>query len=159
MVTNLTRETMASSVIGWPVGAIAKLNAIAKIYKYRGFNEGHHFILMTMEVHDAPGHDVNCFIRECAFIFPNRQLKGHLSLSFYIQFSKQHVSITLQCVLAFAIKRKIALMNNACSRPLITIISHNLNVGDIRRAVGEIASYHERDYLSFFFWSLQAVPL
>ncbi len=98
-----------------------------------------------MEVPDAPKRDMDHFIRECAFIFPNRRSKGHLSLSFCIQFSKQRVSIALQCVLTFVIKRKIALMNDACSRPLITIRSHNLNVGDIRRAMGEITSYHERD--------------
>jgi hypothetical protein len=38
-----------------------------------------------------------------------------------------------QCALAFAIKRKIALVgDDACSRPPITIKSHDLHVGDIR---------------------------
>ncbi len=42
-------------------------------------------------------------------------------------------------------ERNIALAGDACSRPRITMGSHDLHVGDIRRAVGEIASYHERD--------------
>ncbi len=37
------------------------------------------------------------------------------------------------------------LAGDACSRPPITIRSHYLHVGDIRRAVGEIISYHKRD--------------
>ncbi len=43
------------------------------------------------------------------------------------------------------------LASDACSEPLITIRSHNLHVGNIRGAMGEIAFYHERDYLSPFF--------
>jgi hypothetical protein len=100
---------------------------------------------MTMEVHGAPVRDMDRFIREGAFLFLNRQSKGHLSLSFCIQFSKQCVTIALQCVLAFVSERKIALMSDACSRPLVIIKSHNLHVGDIRRVMGEITSYHERD--------------
>jgi hypothetical protein len=34
-------------------GVVVKLSVIVKISKYRGFHEGHHFILMAMEVHDA----------------------------------------------------------------------------------------------------------
>jgi hypothetical protein len=41
----------------------------------------------------------------------------------------------------------------------MTIRSHDLHVGDIRGAMGEIASYHERDYLSPFFWFLRAIRL
>jgi hypothetical protein len=36
-------------------------------------------------------------------------------------------------------------MGDTCSRPSITIKSHDLHVGDIRRIMGEIASYHEKD--------------
>jgi hypothetical protein len=43
------------------------------------------------------------------------------------------------------------LTGDACSRPPITIRSHNLHANDIRGDVGEITSYHEKDYLSFFF--------
>jgi hypothetical protein len=39
----------------------------------------------------------------------------------------------------YAIKIKIALVGNACS-------SHDLLASDIKRFVGEIASYHNRDY-------------
>jgi hypothetical protein len=66
-------------------------------------------------------------------------------LSFCIQFFKQHVSIACERALAFAIERKIALVGDACSRPPITIRSHDLHVGDIKEAMGEIISYHERD--------------
>jgi len=62
-----------------------------------------------------------------------------------IQFFKQHVSIALQHALAFEIEKKIVLASDACSRPPNTIRSHNLHVDDIRKVVGEIASYHERD--------------
>jgi len=37
------------------------------------------------------------------------------------------------------------LAGDACSRPPITIESHNLHASNIRRAMGEIVSYHERD--------------
>jgi hypothetical protein len=42
---------------------------------------------------------------------------------------------------------KIIEMNKilTCARPHITIRSHDLHVGDIRGAMGEIASYHKRD--------------
>ncbi len=53
MVIDLTWENVALNVISWPTCAIAKLNTIAKIYKYRGLNEGHHFIPMTIEVQGA----------------------------------------------------------------------------------------------------------
>ncbi len=66
-------------------------------------------------------------------------------MSFSIQFFKQHVSIVLQHVLTFTIDKKIVLANDAYSRPPNTIIFHHLHVGDIKGAMGEIASYHERD--------------
>ncbi len=34
---------------------------------------------------------------------------------------------------------------DACFRPPIIIKSHDVHAGDIRGAVGEIISYHERD--------------
>jgi hypothetical protein len=48
------------------------------------------------------------------------------------------------------IERKIALASDACSKPPTIIRSHDLHAGDIRRAVGEITSYHEKLALSFF---------
>jgi hypothetical protein len=51
MVINLTWKIVAINVISQPRGAIAKLNAIAKIHKYRGLHDKHHFIPMAMEVH------------------------------------------------------------------------------------------------------------
>jgi len=142
-----TRETMATSVTSWPKSVVVKFSTIVKIYKYKRFHEGHHFILMIMEVHSTPGRDMDHFIKECAPFFHDRRLRGHLSLTFCIQFFKQHVSIiTFQCALTFVIERKIMLVKNACSRPLITRLkSHDLHANNIRRDVGEIVSYHERD--------------
>jgi hypothetical protein len=54
-------------------------------------------------------------------------------------------SIAFQCALTFAIERKIALTRNAYFRPPIIIRSQDLHVGDIRRVLGELVSYHERD--------------
>jgi len=95
VVTNPTRETMVSIIISQLVGAIAEHNAIVNIRKYRGLQEGHHFILFVMEVHSALGHDMNCFIRECVCLFHDRQSGGNLSLFFCIQFFRQRVSIVL----------------------------------------------------------------
>ncbi len=52
--------------------AVVKLSAIAKIHNYRGLHERHHFILMAMEVHGTPEHDMDHFIRECARLFHDR---------------------------------------------------------------------------------------
>jgi hypothetical protein len=93
IVIDSTQETLASSVISPPVGAIVEFSTIAKIHKYRRLQKGLHFIPMAMEVHGAPEHDMDCFIREFVHLFHNRQSKGHLYLSFCIQFFKQHVSI------------------------------------------------------------------
>jgi hypothetical protein len=73
MVTNPTREMVVTSVISQLLGAFTKLSAIIKIYKYKVLHEGHHFILMTMEMHDTFGCDMNHFIRECARLFHDRQ--------------------------------------------------------------------------------------
>ncbi len=100
---------------------------------------------MAMEVHGALECDMDCFIKECACLFHDRRLGDHLSLSFCIQFFKQHVNIALQCALAFAIEKKITFVGDVCSRPLTTIRSHDLHVGDIRGAMGETVSYHERN--------------
>jgi hypothetical protein len=144
MGTDLIRKKVASSVISQPTNAIAKLSII-KICKYRGLHEGHHFILMAMKVHCAPRCDMNCFIREYAHIFHDRQSRGHLSMSFFIQFFKQRVNMTFQCALTSTIEKKIVLIGDACSKPPITMRYHDLHASDIRRALGEIASYHKRD--------------
>jgi hypothetical protein len=83
-------ETMVSSVISQLASAVVKLNTIAKFCKYRRLHERHHFILMTMEVHGTPGRDMDHFIRECACLFHDRQLKG--------QIFKQCVNTTFQHV-------------------------------------------------------------
>jgi len=57
---------MTLNVINQLAGAVVKLNDIAKICKYIGLRDGHHFILMTMEVHNAPRRDMDRFIKECA---------------------------------------------------------------------------------------------
>jgi hypothetical protein len=58
---------------------------------------------------------------------------------------KWHVNTSFQHVLTSTIERKIALAKNACSILPITIKSHNLHASNIKGAMGEIASYHERD--------------
>jgi hypothetical protein len=50
---------------------------------------------MAMEVHCALGHDRDCFIKECARIFHDRRLGGHLSFFFCIQFFKLCINIVL----------------------------------------------------------------
>jgi presenilin-like A22 family membrane protease len=72
VVIDPTRGTMALIVIGRPACAIVELNAIIKIYKYIGLYEGHHFIPMVMEVHNAPECDMDRFFKECARLFHNR---------------------------------------------------------------------------------------
>ncbi len=50
------------------------------------------------------------------------------------------------------------LTDDACSKPPITIRSHNLHGDDITGFLSEIASYHERTIFSFlFFWLLQTM--
>ncbi len=153
VVTNPTQETVAISVISRPTRATAELNAIAKICKYRGLHKGHHFMPMAMEMHHAPGCDMDCFIRECAYLFYKRQSRSYVSLFFCIQFFRQCVNIAFQRALTYAIKRKIALAKDAYSRPPIIIKFHNLHANDIREVVGEIVSYNKRDQLSPFFGS------
>jgi hypothetical protein len=48
---------------------------------------------MAMEVHGELRHDMDRFIKECAYLFHDRQLKDHLSLSSCIQIFKQRVNI------------------------------------------------------------------
>jgi len=49
-----------------------ELSAIIKIHKYKGLHEGHHFILMAMEMHNTHGWDMDHFIKECACFFHDR---------------------------------------------------------------------------------------
>jgi hypothetical protein len=114
-----TLEIVATNVIIWPKGAIAKLSVITKIHKYKKRHEGHHFIPMVMKVHGTHGCDMDHFIEQCVCLFHNRWSKGHLSLFFFIQFFKQHVNIAFQRALTYVIKRKIALAGDACSKLLI----------------------------------------
>jgi len=84
---------MAMNVINRLAGVVVELNSIIKIHKYGSFHEGHHFILMAMEVHDVVECDMDRFIKECVSLFHDKQLRGNLSLFFCIQFLKQCVSI------------------------------------------------------------------
>jgi hypothetical protein len=87
VVTNLTQETMAMSVMNQQTSVVAELSAIIKIRKYKRFHEGHHFIPMAMEVHGAPMCDMDCLFKECACLFHDRQSRSQLSLSFTFSFS------------------------------------------------------------------------
>jgi hypothetical protein len=49
-----------------------EISVITKIRKYKKFHEGHHFIMMAMEVHDTPRCDMDHFIKECAYLFHNK---------------------------------------------------------------------------------------
>jgi hypothetical protein len=95
VVIDLTQETVVSNVISQLIGATTKLNTIVKICKYRGLHIGHHFILMALEVHNAHRCDMGRLIKERVCIFHDRQLKGHFSVFFSIQFFRQCVSIAL----------------------------------------------------------------
>jgi len=145
VVTYPMWETMFLNVINWPMNVVAKFNTIVKIRIYRGLHEGHHFILMTMEVHNAPRHDMDPFIKECAHLFHDRWSKSHLSWSFCNQCFKQNVSIAFQYALAYIIKKKIVLANDVYVRPPTTNKSHDLHACDNIGAMGQITSYHKRD--------------
>jgi hypothetical protein len=95
MVINLTWAMVVLSVISWPIGVVTELNAIAKICKYRGFYEGHHFIMMAMEVHGTPRCDMDCFIIECVCLFHDRRLGIYLSLFFFCNQFSSNVLILL----------------------------------------------------------------
>jgi hypothetical protein len=58
--------------------------AIVNIYKYKWLHERHHFTSMVMEVCGAFRHNMDCFIKKCARLLHNRQLRDHLSMYFYI---------------------------------------------------------------------------
>jgi hypothetical protein len=87
---------VALNVINRPTSVIVNLRAIVKIHKYKGFHERHRFIPMVMEVHGTLEWDMDHFIKECACLFQDRCSRGHLSLSFCIQFFMQHVNIAFQ---------------------------------------------------------------
>jgi hypothetical protein len=78
MVIDSTWEMMVMNVISRPVGAIVELTSIVKICNYRKFHEAHHFIPTAMEVHGAFKRDMDCFIKECACLFHDRQSRGNL---------------------------------------------------------------------------------
>ncbi len=67
---------------------------------------------MAMEVHNTPRHDMDRFIKGCVRLFHDRQLGGHLSLFFCIQFFRQCVSIALQHDLVSIIGKKIMLVED-----------------------------------------------
>jgi hypothetical protein len=86
VVTDLMREAMVSNVISRSTSAIVKLSAIVKIHKYRRLHEKHHFTLMAVKMHNTLERDMDHFMKECACFFHDRRSRGHLSLSFCIQF-------------------------------------------------------------------------
>jgi hypothetical protein len=72
VIIDSTQNTMTMSVISQLASVAMELITIVKICKYRRLHEGHHFILMAMEVHGAFEHDMDCLIKECVRIFHNR---------------------------------------------------------------------------------------
>ncbi len=147
------------NVISQQVGATLEFNTIAKVCKYKRLHERHHFILMVMEVHGKPRCDMECFIRERLFFSMINDREVICFCLFAFEFFKQHVNIVLQHVLAFAIEMNIALVGDTCSRPPITVRSHDLHVSDIIGVMGEITSYHKRGLTLSPFWFLWAMCL
>ncbi len=123
VIIDLMREVTTLNVINRSTSVIVELSVIVKIHKYRRLHEGHHFILITMEVHNTFEHDMDHFIKECAYVFHDRRSRGHLSLFFCNQFFKQCVNIAFQHALAFAINKKILLAGDVCSKPPILYIN------------------------------------
>jgi len=64
VVTNPTWEMVVLSVISWPIGVAMELNTITKIHKFKGLQQGHHFISMAMKVHNTRGHEMDRFIKK-----------------------------------------------------------------------------------------------
>ncbi len=60
---------VVTNVINQPTCVVVKLNTTIKFCKYIEVHEGHHFILMTMEVHDALRRNMDHFIREFSRLF------------------------------------------------------------------------------------------
>jgi hypothetical protein len=54
-------------------------------------------------------------LRNVLVFLHNRQSRGRLFFFFCIQFFKQHVNITLQHALTFAIEKNITLVRDVCS--------------------------------------------
>jgi len=63
---------VATNAINQLASAVVKLSAITKIYEYRRLHEGHHFILMAMDVHGTFECDMDHFIGECVCLFHDR---------------------------------------------------------------------------------------
>jgi hypothetical protein len=133
---------MALNVISQLASVATKLNIITKICKYRGFHEGHHFILMAMEVHLGVIWVISSRNVPIFFTINNQKVNYIYLFAFFL---RQYVNIVFQHALASTVERKIVLAGDVCSTPPIIISSHDLHVGDIRRVVGQIASYHKRD--------------
>jgi hypothetical protein len=72
LITNLTWETTTLNVINQPTNVATKLRALVNIRNYRGLHEGHHFIQMVMEVHNALRQNMDRFIKKCAYLFHDR---------------------------------------------------------------------------------------
>jgi hypothetical protein len=113
--TNIKGFTKGITLFWWPWKCIAHWGVI--------------WIVSLRNVFDFYTIDVWKVICPCLFTFIFRQ----------------HINIALQHALASIIERKIVLAGDACFRPPIIIRYHNLHACKIRGAMGEIASYHERD--------------
>jgi len=99
---------------------------------------------MVMEMHNVPGHDMDRFIMEMPIFSMIDDRKVIYLYFFAFNFSSNMLNF-FQCALAFAIERKITLVGDICFRPPIVIRVQDLHLGDIRRVVDEITSYHNKD--------------
>jgi hypothetical protein len=121
---------MVLSVINRLICAVVELNVISKICKYRMLYEGHHFILMAMEVHDALGMIWIMLLGNVLVLFMTNNRK----VIYFCLFAFIFKVVCYYCFSAcfsFYYREEDCFGGDACSRPPITFRSHNLHVGDI----------------------------
>ncbi len=140
-ITNLTWEMVATNVISRPTSAITKFNAIVKFASIESFMRG---IILFQWPWRCTVHLTVIWIVSSENVFVCSMINNH-KLIYPCLFAFSFSNNALQHALSSNTTRKIALARNTCSKPPIFIKSCNLHVGNIRGAVGEIASYHKKD--------------
>jgi hypothetical protein len=112
---------MSLNAISSLIGATFKLSAITMIYKYRGFMRG---ITLFRWPWRCTTHS------NVIWIFSSGKI-----LVFSMIDNRE---IIYPCIFTFNF------LGDTCSRPPITIKSHDLHASDIKEVVGEITSYHKK---------------
>ncbi len=145
VVIDLMWKMVATNVINWLIGVIAKFNAIVKICKYRKFHERHHFIPMAMEMHDTPECDKDHFIKECVHLSHDRWSRSHLSFFFAFSFSSRMLVLFFNMIWPLLYKERLLWWEMFFLDLLLLLNLMILLVGDIRGAVDEMVPYHKKD--------------